>query len=75
DPGHPGPIVGLAHGVTCNSYERIKWSGHLILLDGDILMMQALDGVAGGKLQFEIVLIPITLVRKAEIEAEKEWLP
>ncbi|GAI52368.1 unnamed protein product [marine sediment metagenome] len=71
----PGTIVTLAQGVTCGGYGRIRWSGHLILLDGDFLGMQALDGVALGELQFEIVLIPITLVKKAEIEAGKEWLP
>ncbi|GAH92962.1 unnamed protein product [marine sediment metagenome] len=71
----PGTIVTLAQGVTCGGYDRICWSGHLVILEGDFLGMQALAGVALGQLQFEIVLIPITLVKKAEIEASKEWLP
>ena len=71
----PGTIVTLAHGVTCGEYDRVYWSGHLVLLDGDFLGMQALAGVANGQLQFEIVLIPIAIVKEAEKEAEKEWLP
>jgi len=74
----PGTIVTLAHGITSGGYDRVYWSGHLVLLDGDFLGMQALDGVALGILQFEIVLIPKAVVKEMEIEAEKEakeWLP
>ncbi|GAH92559.1 unnamed protein product, partial [marine sediment metagenome] len=33
----PGTIVTLKQGVTCGKYDRICWSGHLVILDGDFL--------------------------------------
>ncbi|GAH92545.1 unnamed protein product [marine sediment metagenome] len=68
-------LVSLAHGITGGGYDWIKWSGHLILLDGDMLGMEVHEGVDSGRFQFKIVLIPIAIVKKVEKEVEKEWLP
>ncbi|GAH92921.1 unnamed protein product [marine sediment metagenome] len=67
-----GEIYGV-QGVA--SYKPVSWSGHLVLLNGDSLIMQVEKADSIGPVELKISLVPLAVMKKAEKEAEKEWLP
>ncbi len=72
------PFVTLKQGVAGHDGDSVYWSGHLMIIQGDVLFALFTGSdhpLDGNELRLKILLVPISVVKAVEKEAEKEWLP